>query len=103
MFLREVLDRIDLPAAADIPDRAEMARLGLKKWRLPDTEIDIVLIEDGPRAGQYLFSAETLDRLPDFYDRVKLLPDRSKDLGGAAQGARPAHPRSLRARFTTPI
>ena len=25
-----------------------------KRWRLPDTEIDFVLIKNGPRAGQYL-------------------------------------------------
>ncbi len=47
------------PPAAEIPDRAAMTRLGLKKWRVPDTEIDIALIENGPRAGQYLVSAET--------------------------------------------
>lgn len=77
VLLREVLDRIDLPAAADIPDSDDMKRLGLKKWRIPDTEIDIVLIEKGPRAGQYLVSAETVRRLPEFYARVKDLPDRS--------------------------
>ncbi len=76
--LREVLDRIDLPAFAEIPDRAGMARLGLKRWRLPDTEIDIALIENGPRAGQYLVSAETVKRLPEFYARVRSLPDRSE-------------------------
>lgn len=55
-----------------------MARLGLKRWRLPDTEIDIALIENGPRAGQYLVSAETVKRLPEFYARVRSLPDRSE-------------------------
>ncbi len=78
LLLREVLDRIEIPAAAEIPDRAEMTRLGLKKWRVPDTEIDLVLIEDGPRAGQYLVSAETLERLPDFFARVKSLPEKSE-------------------------
>jgi MscS family membrane protein len=77
LMLKVVLDRIDLPATGDIPDRAEMMRVGQKKWRLPDTEIDIVLIENGPRAGEYLVSADTVDRLPTFYERVKRLPDRS--------------------------
>ncbi|MEC4667927.1 MAG: mechanosensitive ion channel family protein, partial [Nitrospirota bacterium] len=45
-----------------------------KRWRLPETEIDIVLIEDGPRAGEYLVSAQTVARLPDFFERVKDLP-----------------------------
>ena len=51
-----------------------MARLSPKRWRLPDTEIDFVLIENGPRAGEYLVSAETIDRLPEFYNQVKDLP-----------------------------
>lgn len=77
VMLREVLDRIDLPTAADIPDGAAMARSGAKKWRVPDTEIDLAQIEEGPRAGQWLVSAETVARLPEFYARVKDLPDRS--------------------------
>jgi MscS family membrane protein len=81
VMLREVLDRIDLPAAADMPDGAAMARSGAKKWRLPDTEIDLALIDSGPRAGQWLVSAETVERLPEFYARVKNLPDRSEVTG----------------------
>jgi MscS family membrane protein len=72
--LKEILDRIELPAFDDIPDREAMARSSAKKWRLPDTAIDIVLIENGPRADEYLVSAETVDRLPEFYERVRKLP-----------------------------
>jgi MscS family membrane protein len=72
--LKEILDRIDLPDAADIPDREAMARLGSKRWRLPGTEIDIALIQDGPRAGEYLVSAETMDGLPEYYAEVATLP-----------------------------
>jgi MscS family membrane protein len=72
--LKEILDRVEIPATADIPDRETMARLSSKRWRLPNTEIDIVLIENGPRMGEYLVSAETIDRLPEFYERIKDLP-----------------------------
>jgi MscS family membrane protein len=72
--LKEIFDRIDIPPFADIPDRETMARMSSKRWRLPGTEIDIVLIESGPRAGEYLFSAATVDRIPEFYDLVKDLP-----------------------------
>ena len=72
--LKEVLDRIELPPLEDIPDREAMARASLKRWRLPGTEIDFVLIETGPRAGEFLVSAETVDRLPEFYQRAKSLP-----------------------------
>ncbi|MBV9654287.1 MAG: mechanosensitive ion channel family protein, partial [Acetobacteraceae bacterium] len=74
LLLKEVLDRIDIPKPADIPDQAAMAQLPMKRWRLPNTEIDIVQIESGPRAGEYLVSAETVARLPEFYRRVKDLP-----------------------------
>jgi MscS family membrane protein len=72
--LKEILDRIELPAPADIPDAEAMARLASKRWRLPGTEIDFVQIQDGPRAGEYLVSAETVDRLPEFYEKVANLP-----------------------------
>lgn len=72
--LKEILDRIDVPAFDDIPDREAMERNAAKKWRLPDTEIDFHLIEEGPRAGSYLVSAATVERLPEFYERVKHLP-----------------------------
>ena len=72
--LKEVLDRIDIPAFADIPDAAAMAQLPSKRWRLPNTEIDIVLEDKGDRAGEYLVSAATIERLPEFYERVKDLP-----------------------------
>jgi MscS family membrane protein len=72
--LKEILDRVEIPAFADIPDRDQMVRQSVKRWRLPNTEIDIVLIETGPRTGEYLVSAETVDRLPEFYEHVKDLP-----------------------------
>jgi MscS family membrane protein len=71
---KEILDRIELPAFADIPDAEGMAQLALKRWRLPGTEIDFVLIKEGPRAGEYLVSTETVDRLPEFYAKVAKLP-----------------------------
>ena len=80
--LAEVLNRITVPAVADVPDRETMVRLSSKRWRLPDTEIDIALIENGPRAGEFLVSAATVDRLQEFYEKVKDLPYRP---GPAAQ------------------
>jgi MscS family membrane protein len=74
--LKEVLDRIELPPFTDIPDQDAMAQSPAKRWRLPNTEIDIVRIDNGPRAGDYLVAAETIERLPEFYERVKNLPYR---------------------------
>ena len=72
--LKEILDRIELPSFDSVPDRNTAAGLPSKRWRLPETEIDIALVESGPRSGEYLVSAGTVDRLPEFYERVKKLP-----------------------------
>src|SRR6266436_4558835 len=72
--LKEILDRVEFPSFESIPDQEVMARASSKRWRLPGTEIDIALIEHGPRSGEYLVSAGTVDRLPEFYERVKNLP-----------------------------
>ena len=96
--LKEILDRIDLPAFDAIPDRDAIARSSAKRWRLPNTEVDIVLIESGPRAGDWLISADTVDRLPAFYDAVKNLPYKP----GPAKQAADAY-RTLSSNRTTTI
>jgi MscS family membrane protein len=75
--LKEVLDRVELPRAADIPDAAAAKADGLKRWRLPGTEIMLTRISDGPREGDFVFSAETVTNAERFYDLVRLLPYRS--------------------------
>ena len=75
--LKEVLDRIELPRAADIPDAAAAKADGLKRWRLPGTEIMLTRINDGPREGDFVFSAETVTQAARFYDLIRLLPYRS--------------------------
>ena len=72
--LKEILDRIELPPFDQMPDRDAIAKTSAKRWRLPNTEIDIVLVEDGSRSGEFLVSADTVDRLPEFYARVRDLP-----------------------------
>ncbi|MEN8800933.1 MAG: hypothetical protein ABF297_03060, partial [Thiogranum sp.] len=72
--LKEVLDRLELPAFESIPDAAAMESEQFKRWTLPGTEITIARVEQGPRAGEYLFSAETVERMPEFYRRIQSLP-----------------------------
>jgi MscS family membrane protein len=84
--LKEILDRIEIPPLDQIPDHDAITGASTKRWRLPNTEIDIVLIQDGSRAGEFLVSADTVDRLPEFYDRVRNLPYKpgpAKDLASA--------------------
>jgi MscS family membrane protein len=72
--LKEVLDRIRLPSAEAIPDAQAVKAKGLTRWRIPHTSIDIVQVTEGPRAGEFLFSSETIRRANGFYQRVKHLP-----------------------------
>ena len=83
IMLKEVLDRIDLPPYAEIPNaEAVAADKELSRWRLPHTKIDIVKVESGPRAGEFLFSTETVAHLEEFYQKVKNLPYKP----GATEG-----------------
>ncbi len=80
--LKEVLDRIDLPDFASIPDAEAMEAEEFKRWALPGTEITIARVEQGPRAGEYLFSLETVKRLPGFYQKIAHLPYKSTATAG---------------------
>ena len=78
LLLKEVLDRIEMPAYTEIPDAEAMsADKELSRWTLPHTEIEIVEVKSGPKAGEFLFSTETVARLKEFYTKVQHLPSKS--------------------------
>ena len=52
LLLKEILDRIEVPTYAQIP--------GAEAVTDRETEIHIVKVESGPRAGEFLFSPETV-------------------------------------------
>lgn len=81
-MLKEVLDRVELPQYEEIPGVEEVAEHDIKRWVVPNTKIEIVKIEDGPRAGQFLFSKETVNQIRDYYDLVKGLPYKTGALFG---------------------
>lgn len=68
--LKEVLDRIPLPPESEWPDEEEMADRESTRWTIPHTEIVITKMETGPRIDEYLFSADTVDRAPEFLEVV---------------------------------
>jgi len=80
--LKEVLDRIDLPDFTSIPDAGAMEAEEFKHWTIPGTEITIARVEEGPRAGEYLFTPDTVSRLPDFYQKIAHLPYKSTATAG---------------------
>lgn len=79
--LKEIFDRIELPPAHLIPDTDSLEtaagekRLStVRRWRVPNTDIVIAAVENGPREGEYLFTPRTVARLDDFYHAVEDLP-----------------------------
>jgi MscS family membrane protein len=68
--LYETLSRIELPPDDAIPD----ASTNVKRWVIPNTEIALERVPEGPRQGEFLFSSETVANADDFYERVRALP-----------------------------
>ena len=54
VYLKEVIDRVLVVDYSKVPNGGVTE--GLPRWRLKNTEITIVLIEQGERKGEYLFS-----------------------------------------------
>ncbi len=77
-LIKEVLDRIEPPPDEAVPDAAAMQALqesgAPPRWRVPHTEITIARVGEGPRQGEYLFTAKTVAQAKQYYDRVKHLP-----------------------------
>ena len=69
-----ILDRLQLPLPEDIPDTRMLERQVFKRWTIPDTSITIQLVTEGPRAGEFMFTADTVERLPEFYEKMEETP-----------------------------
>lgn len=77
MALYEILNRVPLPPWDEIPDVGQVDKSSsssLTRWVIPNTEIVLIRAQSGPRSGQFLFSAETVAKAGDFYERVRGLP-----------------------------
>jgi len=100
VYLKEVLDRIELPELDKIPgggnvegDRSASTEEDdadqngkkqpspLKRWRIPGTRISIERIASGPQTGRYQFSIDTVRAAGKFYTATKNLPYRTGGLG----------------------
>ena len=74
ILLKEILDRVELPPFEDIPDDEEVAEQGIVRWTIPNTKIEIAKISEGPNAGKFLFTKETVKNLNNYYALAKDLP-----------------------------
>ena len=80
--LKEVLDRVQLPPVEAIPDKQAVEVQGLTRWRVPDTNINIVQVAEGPRAGEFLFDPRTVAQAARMYQTVRYLPYLTQETKG---------------------
>ncbi len=83
LLLKEILDRIELPSFDEIPGDAEVADEDVTSWTIPETRITIARVEEGTRAGEFLFSADTVAQLDRFYNQARSLPYKPEATPGA--------------------
>ncbi|MDJ1174268.1 mechanosensitive ion channel family protein [Roseofilum capinflatum] len=91
LLLKEVFDRIDLPYHSEIPNQQAILDLReknieLNNWRVPKTAIEITKVQEGERAGEYLFSPETVAQAANFYQTIKEMPYNSSSNSNATEG-----------------
>jgi MscS family membrane protein len=75
VFLVDVLRRIDVPQLAAVPGHDQFPDVTKPaSWTIPGTEIAISRVLSGPKAGKFVFDADTVARAGEFYSLVKNLP-----------------------------
>lgn len=106
IYLKEAIDRAIVINYGKIPPtKAEAKNADFKlppSWRLKDTEITIAKVAEGPRAGEYLFSPDTVKRAKEFYEKIKhlsYLPGTTKGAGYSEPWLEQMAPAFLRGRF----
>lgn len=79
--LKEILDRLPLPPAEEIPGievvEGSAAAEPLIRWQIPGSQITISRVAEGPRRGEFLFSAGTVIRAPELFANLQERPYRS--------------------------
>ncbi len=81
-LLHDILVRLPLPDLNDVPGGVDFDGHNAREtWTFPETEIHITRIDDGVRKGEYLFAADTVERLPQFHKLViGQAPLQSRDI-----------------------
>ena len=88
LALKEILNRLEAPSVNEIPDERMVIENGIKRWSIPNSNITLQLVESGPNAGKFLFSADTVQRLTRYYEYVKDLPLREDAVPGLYEAYR---------------
>ncbi|MCF3934572.1 mechanosensitive ion channel family protein [Acuticoccus sp. M5D2P5] len=66
LALLDIVTRVGLPSLQSIPDANAFADDPTATWRIPETSLRLVRLDDGPRQGEFLFSAATVRTAPRF-------------------------------------
>jgi MscS family membrane protein len=78
VYLKEVLDRIELPGYDEIPGVTADEEEPISRWRIPGSRLTIARVQSGPQEGAYLLSSETVRQAAKLYSAAKQLPYRSE-------------------------
>ena len=65
--LKEIFDHIKMPAMDEVPRAEDLTDRETRSWRIPLTDITIARVNEGSREGAWLFTAETVARMDDYY------------------------------------
>ncbi len=76
VLLFDVLNRIEVPPLQEVPGARDSGMQERGEWRVPNTPISIVRIDEGPRSGEWVFSSEVVDRAKELYRRTQHLPSK---------------------------
>lgn len=74
VLLKEILDRVELPPFNEVPGVQDVTDNQVLRWTVPNTEIEIAKIEEGPRAGHFVFTKNTVANLHEYYRIAQDLP-----------------------------
>lgn len=83
LYLRETLDRIEIPPYDEIPDAKAVRAEKISSWTIPYTEITIALVKDGSSGERFLFTSDTVKNAEKYYNVVKNMPYTPQSGGGA--------------------
>ncbi|MFH0824572.1 MAG: mechanosensitive ion channel family protein [Pseudomonadota bacterium] len=81
IYLKETLDRIDIPPDDEIPDAGMVRPHNVAYWTVPFTEITISAVKEGGRVERFLFTSDTVRNAEKYYNKVKHLPYSSRSEG----------------------
>lgn len=84
LYLKETLDRIEIPSDEEIPDAKAVRAEKISSWTIPYTQITIALVKDGSSMQRFLFTSDTVRNAEKYYEAVKSLPYRPESGGGVS-------------------